>query len=260
MFLRLPDARTVAYAENDVRGEPVEETSRTERPHRTCDAVRDLALNPAGSRTFILRMSEEVPCERSTWATPPDARAVTATRMAASASSSPTTSSAPPTGARAATAIRTAVNASKSPTISWPPPGTRAAAATRTAAAAWKSPPVSPPSFPSVTARPPPAERSSSEPPPGGLRRGGKGGRGLRRRPPARRARSRAAPSRPRQECLRYSASLPMRRAASSRPRAVSPRSPASSFAGACAPSGSSCPPGTVVPRYPTGAPPRGAR
>ncbi|MET9087256.1 helix-turn-helix transcriptional regulator [Streptomyces sp. NPDC004237] len=50
MFLRLSDARTVAYAENDVWGELVEETSRVERLHRT----------------FILRMLEEVPCEPST--------------------------------------------------------------------------------------------------------------------------------------------------------------------------------------------------
>ncbi|MEU9306269.1 Scr1 family TA system antitoxin-like transcriptional regulator [Streptomyces sp. NPDC048256] len=66
MFLRLVDGRTVAYTENDVRGELVEETSRVERLHRTYDAVRDLALSPAESRTFILRMLEEVPCEPST--------------------------------------------------------------------------------------------------------------------------------------------------------------------------------------------------
>ncbi|WP_416985001.1 helix-turn-helix domain-containing protein [Streptomyces sp. T028] len=66
MFLRLLDGRTVAYTENDVRGELVEETSRVERLHRTYDAVRDLALKPAESRTFILRMLEEVPCEPST--------------------------------------------------------------------------------------------------------------------------------------------------------------------------------------------------
>ncbi|MEU9379798.1 helix-turn-helix transcriptional regulator [Streptomyces sp. NPDC048279] len=66
MFLRLADGRTVVYAENDVRGELVEETSRVERLHRTYDAVRDLALSPAESRTFILRMLEELPCESST--------------------------------------------------------------------------------------------------------------------------------------------------------------------------------------------------
>ncbi|MER6558778.1 helix-turn-helix transcriptional regulator [Streptomyces sp. NPDC001027] len=66
MFLRLVDGRTVAYTENDVRGELVEETGRVERLHRTYDAVRDLALSPAESRTFILRILEEVPCEPST--------------------------------------------------------------------------------------------------------------------------------------------------------------------------------------------------
>ncbi|MFF4962212.1 helix-turn-helix domain-containing protein [Streptomyces sp. NPDC001222] len=66
MFLRLLDGRTVAYAENDVRGELVEEASRVERLHRTYDAVRDLALNPAESRKFVLRMLEELPCEEST--------------------------------------------------------------------------------------------------------------------------------------------------------------------------------------------------
>ncbi|MCX4762019.1 helix-turn-helix domain-containing protein [Streptomyces sp. NBC_01275] len=66
MFLRLLDARTVAYTENDVRGELIEETGKVEALHRTYDAVRDLALNPAESRTFILRMLEEVPCEPST--------------------------------------------------------------------------------------------------------------------------------------------------------------------------------------------------
>ncbi|MFE1438336.1 helix-turn-helix transcriptional regulator [Streptomyces sp. NPDC058739] len=65
MFLRLLDGRTVAYAENDAWGELVEETGKVERLHRTYDAVRDLALSPAESRTFILQMLEEVPCEPS---------------------------------------------------------------------------------------------------------------------------------------------------------------------------------------------------
>jgi hypothetical protein len=56
----------VAYAENDMRGELVEESGRVERLHRTYGVVRDLALNPAESRTFILRMSEELPCQPST--------------------------------------------------------------------------------------------------------------------------------------------------------------------------------------------------
>ncbi|WP_031173314.1 helix-turn-helix domain-containing protein [Streptomyces durhamensis] len=66
MFLRLLDSRTVAYAENDVHGELIEEPSRVERFQRTYDAVRDMALSPVESRKFILRMLEEVPCEPST--------------------------------------------------------------------------------------------------------------------------------------------------------------------------------------------------
>ncbi|MDT0476946.1 helix-turn-helix transcriptional regulator [Streptomyces sp. DSM 41014] len=66
MFLRLLDGRTVAYTENDVRGELMEESSRVERIQRIYDAVRDLALSPADSLKFILRMLEEVPCEPST--------------------------------------------------------------------------------------------------------------------------------------------------------------------------------------------------
>ncbi|SER80381.1 Helix-turn-helix domain-containing protein [Streptomyces sp. yr375] len=65
-FLRLLDGRMVAWAENDVRGELLEETSKVERLHRTYDDVRDLALSPAESRTFILRMLEDLPCEPST--------------------------------------------------------------------------------------------------------------------------------------------------------------------------------------------------
>jgi hypothetical protein len=64
-FLRLADGRTVAYTENDVRGELIEETSQVEELQRAYDAVRDLALSPAESRTFTLRMLEEVPCEPS---------------------------------------------------------------------------------------------------------------------------------------------------------------------------------------------------
>ncbi|MFC4504831.1 MULTISPECIES: helix-turn-helix domain-containing protein [Streptomyces] len=66
MFLRLADGRTVVYVENDVRGELIEDSGKVERLHRTYDSVRDLALNPAESRTFILRMLEELPCEPST--------------------------------------------------------------------------------------------------------------------------------------------------------------------------------------------------
>ncbi|WP_062640498.1 helix-turn-helix domain-containing protein [Streptomyces maremycinicus] len=65
MFLRLPDARTVAYSENDVRGELVEENRSVEQLQRAYDAMRDLALSPVESRKFITRMLEEVPCEPS---------------------------------------------------------------------------------------------------------------------------------------------------------------------------------------------------
>ncbi|MFF9090008.1 helix-turn-helix transcriptional regulator [Streptomyces sp. NPDC014991] len=64
-FLRLLDGRTVAYTENDVRGELIEENNEVEHLQRTYDAVRDLSLYPAESQTFILRMLEE-PCESST--------------------------------------------------------------------------------------------------------------------------------------------------------------------------------------------------
>ncbi|MEU9503864.1 helix-turn-helix transcriptional regulator [Streptomyces sp. NPDC048196] len=66
MFLRLPDGRTVAYTENAHRGELIEETGPVERLQRAYDAVRDLALSPAESRKFVMRMLEEVPCEPST--------------------------------------------------------------------------------------------------------------------------------------------------------------------------------------------------
>ncbi|EST28183.1 helix-turn-helix domain-containing protein [Streptomyces roseochromogenus] len=66
MFLRLPGGRTVAYSENDLRGELIEEDTSVELLQRRYDAMRDLALSPAESRKFILRMLEEVPCEPST--------------------------------------------------------------------------------------------------------------------------------------------------------------------------------------------------
>lgn len=65
-FLRMPDGRTVAYTENAYQGELVEENATVERLQRAYDAVRDLALSPAESRKFILRMLEEVPCDPST--------------------------------------------------------------------------------------------------------------------------------------------------------------------------------------------------
>ncbi|MGC5345223.1 helix-turn-helix domain-containing protein [Streptomyces sp. DT171] len=66
MFLRLSDGRTVAYAENGYRGELIEETVPVERLQRAYDSVRDLALTPAESRKFILRILEEVPCDPPT--------------------------------------------------------------------------------------------------------------------------------------------------------------------------------------------------
>ncbi|GHA87410.1 MULTISPECIES: helix-turn-helix domain-containing protein [Streptomyces] len=66
MFLRLPEGRTVAYAENGYRGELVEETAPVERLQRAYDSVRDLALSPSDSRKFILRILEEIPCDPST--------------------------------------------------------------------------------------------------------------------------------------------------------------------------------------------------
>ncbi|MCY0946178.1 helix-turn-helix domain-containing protein [Streptomyces antarcticus] len=64
-FLRLPDARTVAYTEHGYGGELFEESAAVERMQRAYDATRDLALSPAESRKFILRMLEEVPCDPS---------------------------------------------------------------------------------------------------------------------------------------------------------------------------------------------------
>ncbi|MET7489794.1 helix-turn-helix transcriptional regulator [Streptomyces sp. NPDC005538] len=65
-FLRMPDATTLAYTENDLRGELIQENSAVEFLQRTYDVVRDLALSPAESLKFITRVLEEVPCEPST--------------------------------------------------------------------------------------------------------------------------------------------------------------------------------------------------
>ncbi|THA35474.1 XRE family transcriptional regulator [Streptomyces sp. A1277] len=65
-FLRLHDTRTVAYTEHGYGGELHEESAAVERMQRAYDATRDLALSPAESRKFILRMLEELPCEPST--------------------------------------------------------------------------------------------------------------------------------------------------------------------------------------------------
>lgn len=65
-YLLLPQGRTVAYTENGYQGELIEEAATVVRLQKTYDAVRDLALSPAESRKFILKMLEEVTCEPST--------------------------------------------------------------------------------------------------------------------------------------------------------------------------------------------------
>ncbi|WP_030908553.1 helix-turn-helix domain-containing protein [Streptomyces sp. NRRL F-5126] len=66
MFLRMADGETVAYVENDHRGELVSESAAVERLQRRYDAVRDLALSPTESVKLIVRMMEEEPCGPST--------------------------------------------------------------------------------------------------------------------------------------------------------------------------------------------------
>ncbi|MEW2494311.1 helix-turn-helix transcriptional regulator [Streptomyces nodosus] len=62
-FLRMSGGLTVAYTENAHRGELIQEDGPVERLQRAYDAVRDMAMSPAESRKFILRMLEEVPCD-----------------------------------------------------------------------------------------------------------------------------------------------------------------------------------------------------
>jgi transcriptional regulator with XRE-family HTH domain len=62
MFLRTPDGRTVAWVETGYSGELIEETAAVERLMLRYDAVRDLALSPAASRKFIMRVLEEAEC------------------------------------------------------------------------------------------------------------------------------------------------------------------------------------------------------
>ncbi|MER6110919.1 helix-turn-helix domain-containing protein [Streptomyces hirsutus] len=62
-FLRLRRGQTVAYTENAHRGDLIEDSEAVERLQSAYDAVRDLALTPAESQKFILRMLEEMPCE-----------------------------------------------------------------------------------------------------------------------------------------------------------------------------------------------------
>ncbi|MET8113055.1 helix-turn-helix domain-containing protein [Streptomyces prasinus] len=62
-FLRLRQGRTVAYTENAHRGDLIEDGEAVEKLQSAYDAVRDLALTPAESQKFVLRMLEEMPCE-----------------------------------------------------------------------------------------------------------------------------------------------------------------------------------------------------
>ncbi|RXS83897.1 XRE family transcriptional regulator [Streptomyces sp. TM32] len=66
MFLRLPEGRTLAWVETGYSGELVQETAAVEKLQLSYDLVRDLALPPAESRKFIMRMLEDVPCDPST--------------------------------------------------------------------------------------------------------------------------------------------------------------------------------------------------
>ncbi len=66
MFLQPADGRSVAYTENDLRGEIIVEASQIERLQSAYDAMRDMALSPARSRQFIVAMLEEAECDPST--------------------------------------------------------------------------------------------------------------------------------------------------------------------------------------------------
>ncbi|MFK0220174.1 helix-turn-helix domain-containing protein [Streptomyces vinaceus] len=65
-YLLLPEGRTVAYTENGYQGELIEDSGPVVRLQKAYDSVRDLALPPAESRKFILRMLEEATCDPST--------------------------------------------------------------------------------------------------------------------------------------------------------------------------------------------------
>ncbi|MFJ3536141.1 helix-turn-helix domain-containing protein [Streptomyces sp. NPDC090109] len=66
MFPKPTDGRTVAWVETSHSGQAVEETAAVDRLQLRYDFVRDLALSPADSRKFIMRMLEEASCEPST--------------------------------------------------------------------------------------------------------------------------------------------------------------------------------------------------
>ncbi|MFC5958280.1 helix-turn-helix domain-containing protein [Streptomyces pratens] len=62
-FLCLRQGWTVACTENAHRGDLIEDGEAVEKLQGAYDAVRDLALTPAESQKFVLRMLEEMPCE-----------------------------------------------------------------------------------------------------------------------------------------------------------------------------------------------------
>ncbi|MEW1720722.1 helix-turn-helix transcriptional regulator [Streptomyces sp. NPDC093109] len=66
MFLNAPDGSTVAYTENALRGDLIEQPTPVQQLQLRYDAVRDLALSPAESRKFITQMLEEVSWDPST--------------------------------------------------------------------------------------------------------------------------------------------------------------------------------------------------
>ena len=66
MFLQLTQGRVVAYTENDLHGELIEDGSQIERLQSAYDAMRDRALSPAESRKFIGEMLEGARCHPST--------------------------------------------------------------------------------------------------------------------------------------------------------------------------------------------------
>ncbi|WP_030746434.1 helix-turn-helix domain-containing protein [Streptomyces sp. NRRL F-5135] len=66
MFLRAPDGSTVAYTENALSGDLIEQPQQVQSLQLAYDAIRDLALSPVESRKFITQMLEEVPWDPST--------------------------------------------------------------------------------------------------------------------------------------------------------------------------------------------------
>ncbi|MEU3597376.1 helix-turn-helix transcriptional regulator [Streptomyces sp. NPDC006798] len=63
MFLRSPEDTTVAWVETGYAGYLVEDRPAVNRLWFAYDSVRDLALSPGESRTFILRKLEEMSCD-----------------------------------------------------------------------------------------------------------------------------------------------------------------------------------------------------